>query len=158
MYTRDFGMIYALSISLRKSVKLRPHVITGRIVDMTLVKGKEYYRLAGARESECSKFSAVKNVFLIVSLVNRFIQGEQKNTKLFDRLIDYSRLEIDTNLLHIVLVSELMITLGYLDTDTIGLKIDEYINMGVSDYVMHITIRKNEIVKILSGTVAASML
>jgi coenzyme F420-reducing hydrogenase beta subunit len=51
-----------------------------------------------------------------------------------------------------------MITMGYLDTEKLGLNIDDFIKMDVSDFILHITLRKNEVIKLLSETVNASML
>jgi recombinational DNA repair protein (RecF pathway) len=158
MYTRDFGMIYAKSMSLRKSIKLRAHIMENRITNVTLVKGKEYYRLAGAKE-EYDKINEHKNLPIVTSIISRYIIAEQKNTKLYERLLDYIRYKnIEQSVIKLCLTSELMIMLGYLDSDSLGITLDEYLNTDLEDYILHIQIRKKEAVQIVSDAVSASML
>jgi recombinational DNA repair protein (RecF pathway) len=155
MYTRDFGMIYAKSASLRKSVKLRAHIMQNRISSVTLVKGKEYYRLAGAKE----EYTNSKNLPVITKIINKYIAGEQKNIKLYSRLIDYVNYkDIDEGMLKLTITSEVMIMLGYLNSESLGLKLEEYLALNVNDYVMHIQIRKKEAVQIVRTAMEASML
>jgi recombinational DNA repair protein (RecF pathway) len=158
MYTRDFGMIFAKSMSLRKSVKLRAHILENRISNVTLVKGKEYYRLAGAKE-EYDKINSHKNLPLITSIINRYVVGEQKNTKLYDRLMDYiNQKDADKNILKLCLTSEIMIILGYLDSELLGLDLEKYLSMNIDDYILHIQLRKKDAVQMVSHAVTASML
>ncbi len=158
MYTRDFGMIYTKSMSLRKSVKLRAHIVENRISNVTLVKGKEYYRLAGAKE-EYDKINAHKNLPVVTSIVGRYITGEQKNTKLYDRLKDYICYpELDQSILKLCLTSEIMIMLGYLDSELLGFSLEKYLSTSVEDYILHIQLRKKEAVQIVTHAITASML
>lgn len=158
MYTRDFGMIFAKSMSLRKSVKLRAHILENRISNVTLVKGKEYYRLAGAKE-EYDKINEHKNLPIVTTIINRYIIGEQKNIKLYNRLIEYvNQKDLDTNILKLCVTSEIMIMLGYLDSELLGLDLEKYLSLNIDDYIMHIQIRKKEAVQMVSHAVTASML
>ncbi len=158
MYTRDFGMIYAKSMSLRKSVKLRAHILENRISNVTLVKGKEYYRLAGARE-EYDKINEHKNLPLVTNIISRYIVAEQKNTKLYDRLIEYIKYEkLEQSIIKLCLTSEIMIMLGYLDSELLGLKLEKYLFINLEDYILHIQIRKKEAVQIVTHAITASML
>jgi recombinational DNA repair protein (RecF pathway) len=158
MYTRDFGMIFVKSMSLRNSVKLRAHILENRISNVTVVKGKEYYRLAGARE-EYDKINEHKNLPTVTSIVNRYITGEQKNVRLYERLIDYTSCkDLDINMLRICATSEIMIMLGYLDSEALGLNLESYLAMSLEDYIIHIQIRKKEAVQMITQAVTASML
>ena len=158
MYARDFGMIFAKSMSLRKSVKLRAHILENRISSVTLVKGKEYYRLAGAKE-EYDKINEHKNLPQVTALVNRYITGEQKNIRLYDRLIEYINYrDLDNGTLRLCLTSEFMIMLGYLDSDSLGLNLEKYLSLSLDDYILHIQLRKKEAVQIVTHAITASML
>jgi recombinational DNA repair protein (RecF pathway) len=158
MYTRDFGMIFAKSMSLRKSVKLRAHILENRISNVTLVKGKEYYRLAGAKE-EYDKINSHKNLPIISNIVNRYVIGEQKNIKLYNRLIEYiNQKDLDVSILKLCVTSEIMIMLGYLDSELLGLDLEKYLSLNIDDYILHIQIRKKDAVQMVAHAVTASML
>lgn len=158
MYARDFGMIFAKSMSLRKSVKLRAHIMENRITSVTLVKGKEYYRLAGAKE-EYDMLNKHKNLPTVAALINRYITGEQKNIRLYNRLIEYVNYkDLDSGILRLCLTSEFMIMLGYLDSELLGLDLEKYLSLNLEDYILHVQLRKKEAVQIVTHAVAASML
>ena len=57
VWTKDFGIIFALARSIRKvNAKLRPNTKKNDFLVMTLVKGKEVWRLTGAEESKDKLF------------------------------------------------------------------------------------------------------
>lgn len=84
-WSREFGLIFIKAQSIRKSSKLKQHCLEGRISNLTLVKGKEYYRLAGAREIIYED----KYVKIICSIIQRLIHGEENIYNLFDKYISY---------------------------------------------------------------------
>ena len=84
LFTRDFGMIFAHAKSIRKlSSKLRPHLAVGRYQTVTVVKGKEVFRITGATDI------SDRNIYLqeIIQILNKFVRGEGAHKKLFDKII-----------------------------------------------------------------------
>ena len=83
LFTKDFGMVGAIASGVRKAEsKLRFHVQDYFFSKLSLVRGKEVWRLTGAYEiSEHQKSDPMK--VRILSLLKRLLQGEEKNEKLF---------------------------------------------------------------------------
>lgn len=155
LYTKDFGVIKAKAISLRKSKKMQSHIITGRMTNITLVKGREVYRVVG-----CTEINIKSNAFMpIVECVQRFFHGEEKNVKLFDRLIAYSGLK-DANDSHIktCVYLEVLINLGYLDIEKIGLTKKEYIEMDTHSFYLHSFLQKSTCAVAIRQAIDISML
>ncbi len=155
IFTRDFGMIFAKSASLRRSVKMRSHVIPARLATVTLVKGKEIYRLAGVTEIN-KKHVALK---YIREGLNKFVQGEQKQNSLYDRLISYLEIkEVEENMLRLCINLDIVIRLGYLDIEQINLKKDEYFENDVNYFLLRVSTNKVNCLRELSSAIKNSML
>ena len=157
IYTRDYGMIFARQVSLKKSVKLRQHLQVGRVSVVTLVKGKDQYRLAGATEV----YIAGNFLHYIVGLLGRFITGEAKNLKLYDRLIEYSKLDsnqYDLQDLRLCVMSDILIQGGYIDTNMIGLSLEDYKNNDTLYYYTHVILNKKQIILQVNKAIKESML
>lgn len=158
IYTRDFGTITAKQASLKKSVKLRPHLMQFRVVNVTVVRGRELYRIAGARESEINKIKSELMPHLC-QLINRFLAYEVKNSKLYDRLIQYiKKSELDIAMLRLCVLADIMIVSGYMDTEKINMTLSEYKESGVDDIYMKVVMNKPDIVQNLRTSIEASML
>lgn len=155
-YTRDFGMILVKSASLRKSVKLRGHISVNRLSQITVVRGKEIYRLTGATEIQ----SENKFIAHVCECVAKFIHGEGKNVKLFDRLVEYSNLNSDFDLqqLRISLFAEVLIQLGYLDIENLSLTKEEYINSDINHFYLLSSLNKKVFVNTIQKSIVESML
>jgi len=155
IFTRDFGMIFAKAASLRRSIKMRSHIMPNRLTTVTLVKGKENYRLAGVSEVN-KKHAALKYVR---EGLNRFVQGEQKQNSLYDRLISYTDLvDMDENLLRLCINLDIVIRLGYLDIEQVNLSKDEYFNNDVSYFSLRVSTNKVNCVRQLTSAIKSSML
>lgn len=94
LFTREVGVVYALAKSIRtQRSKLRYALQTHSFVEVTLVRGKEIWRITGAREIRSFYFdgslSCVQRevVARICSLLRRLIAGEEPNPLLFDKVM-----------------------------------------------------------------------
>ncbi|MDQ5962506.1 MAG: repair protein RecO [Patescibacteria group bacterium] len=138
LFTREFGLVLAHAKSIRKlESKLRAHVLPGSMATVTLVKGKDVWRLVGAQEKHASKRFMPEIVFYL----KRFMKGEGANKALYDRIVSllgrvdaYDDSKSRTLLLYVILVS-----LGYADAKVIGAKdIKEYARFTVDDLYTHL--------------------
>ncbi len=156
-YTEDFGMISIKSQSLRKSVKLRGHISVNKLSELTVVKGKEIYRLTGAVEAvNSSKFLPH-----ICECLQKFIHGEGKNQKLWQRLISFASFDVskyDLSVMRIALYADVLIQLGYLDIEELSISKEEYIKSSVGDIYLLASLNKRHFVSTIQKSIASSML
>ncbi len=99
-YTEDFGVIMVLAKSLRKrESKLKAHVRKYHYVSLTIVKGREIYRLTGATEILFN--NKKQNLIAEISkLIERLYGGEIKQASLFNKIFNYIQ-HYHTNKSHI---------------------------------------------------------
>lgn len=140
LFTREYGLIIAHAKSVRKlESKLRAHILPRTISLVTLVKGREVWRLVGAEEQK----SPNRYIHDVTQLVQRLMKGEGEHTVLYDRLISFldkvgsfEELKARILLYYIVLVD-----LGYADIKIIGAKnLKEYNSWGIDDLYTHIVL------------------
>lgn len=138
LFTREFGLVMAHAKSIRKlESKLRAHILPRSISMVTLVKGREVWRVVGSEE----KMAPNTRMHEIAKLVARFIRGEGVHTTLYDRLIafvespsSYDSTKARTLLYYIVLVD-----LGYADARVIGASnLKEYLAFTLDDLYTHL--------------------
>jgi DNA repair protein RecO len=138
LFTREFGMVRAHAKSIRKlESKLRAHVLPRTVSLVTLVAGREVWRLVGAEQIE----STTPGIHEVTQLIKRFMKGEGAHKALYDRVIDFlenlSHYEEQKSRLLIYYI--LLVELGYADAKVIGAKdIQEYIKWNVDDMYMHL--------------------
>lgn len=88
LFTRDLGMIGTTAQGVRLSQsKLRYHTQDYSYGLFSVVRGKEVWRMTGAKEIEGIGLLPVSNRKLfvrIISLLKRLLHGEEKNEKLFE--------------------------------------------------------------------------
>ncbi len=125
LFTEDFGLILAIAqgIRLEKS-KLKGHLLDFSLSSISLVKGKEFWRITSAEIIEKPGFlrnevkvSIVKNIF---SLVLRLIHGEEKNEQLFETIENFFQFLQKTDLpgekvkqVEAMIVLRILFSLGY---------------------------------------------
>ena len=133
IFTREFGLITAHAKSVRKlESKLRAHILPRSVSLVTLVQGREIWRLVGAEEKEYMG----DMVFDVSQLIRRFIRGEGAHKALYDRLIEFLKMEktFDKQTSRLLIYFILLVELGYADAKAIGAKdIKEYIKWSVQD-------------------------
>jgi len=90
IFTREFGLIHASAQSVRSiSSKLRFHLQDLSLADISLVKGKEIWRIVSASGNELygslkGNMEHVRLYVRILGLLKRLLHGEEKNERLFD--------------------------------------------------------------------------
>ena len=133
LFTKDFGMIFALAKSARKlESKLKTHIKKSRYCSATLVKGKDIYRLVGIVESQDDV--NVSSGVIIVESLDRFMRAEGKHAQLYNKLYLLSLLNIDTRLLRITSYIITLIDLGYADANILGYEdIDDYKSASIDE-------------------------
>lgn len=145
MFTKDFGMIICHARSIRKlESKLRAHVLPRNISLVTLVKGREVWRLTGAERKN------IETPFIqeVTELVKRFVRGEGANKSLYKRLIGLSSLteNHDHDKVRLLMYYVLLVELGYADGRVIGAQdIKEYAKYSVPDLYTHLLLRHQEV-------------
>lgn len=145
LFTREFGLLAVHAKSIRKlESKLRVHVLPRSMSLVTLVKGKEIWRLVGAEEQHTEK----EYTHEVTLLIKRFIRGEGTHKALYDRLVQFLNTTVKhekkmslTLIYYIVLVE-----LGYADAKVIGAKnLKEYISWNIDDLHTHLYLSYNSV-------------
>lgn len=138
LFTREFGLIMAHAKSIRKlESKLRAHVLPRTLSLVTVVQGKEVWRLVGAEHHEGDQ-DALQDAS---SLIRRFVRGEGAHKKLFDRLVSYvsHAHAFEKQKSRLLLYYVVLVELGYADAKIIGAKdIREYIEWDIHDLYTHL--------------------
>ncbi len=94
LFTHDFGMIGATAQGIRlQQSKLRFHIQDGNFSNVSVVRGREVWRLTGALELEKNKISPIH--LKVLKLLKRLLQGEEKNEKLFEIIEELYKSEFD---------------------------------------------------------------
>jgi hypothetical protein len=142
LFTREFGLILARATSIRKlESKLRAHLHTGRISYVTLVKGKEIWRITGSEEVN------VRSPLLleITKLLERFVRGDGVHKKLFDHMRALATLsEYDDRLARMLAYYLILVNLGYADARMIGAEnLHQYKSWSISDLYTQLILTKD---------------
>lgn len=112
--TRDLGLIRATALGVRKeSSKLRGNIEPFSLSSVSLVKGRDYWRLTSAELIR--PVAALPSIARPLSLIEKLIQGEESNPELFDIIEQSIRsVELNDEMFEIRLVSQILFHLGYL--------------------------------------------
>ena len=138
LFTREFGLVMAHARSIRKlESKLRAHIMPRGISLVTLVQGKEVWRLTGAEEKD----NQSPFIHEVSQILKRFIRGEGEHKNLYDRLISFlnSSSKYDEQKARLLLYYLLLVDLGYADLKVVGAKnLKEYLSWSIDDLYTHI--------------------
>ena len=145
LFTREYGLLTVHAKSIRKlESKLRPHILPRSISLVTLVKGKEVWRLTGAEQQE----KVGEMVHEMTKLLKRFVRGEGTHKILYDRLVTLLEKQslYEEQKLRLLMYYILLVELGYADAVKIGAKdIKEYISWSVDDLYTHLLLSYKEV-------------
>lgn len=145
VFTREFGLLICQAKSIRKlESKLRAHILPRTCSLITLVQGREVWRLVGAEGIVLSS----PYIHEVTTLLKRFIRGEGAHKALYDRLISLlnSSSLYDEQTVRLMLYYVLLVDLGYADAKVIGAKdIQEYIAFTIDDLYMHLLLTKKDV-------------
>lgn len=151
VFTREFGLLTCQAKSIRKlESKLRAHILPRSLSLLTLVQGREVWRLVGAeREEQSSQY-----IHEIVILLKRFIRGEGAHKALYDRLMQlliassHASSQYDEQVIRLLLYYIVLVDLGYADAKVIGAKnIQEYIAFSIDDLYTHLLLTKTDVTR-----------
>lgn len=138
LFTRDFGLVMTHAKSVRKlESKLRAHIMPRGVSLVTLVKGKEVWRLVGAEQKDYNETF----IHETTQIIKRFIRGEGEHKELYDRLIIFleKSSSYDEQKSRLLLYYIFLVELGYADAKVIGAKdMKEYLLWSVDDLYTHI--------------------
>lgn len=85
--TQDLGLIHVVAQGVRLlHSKLRYHLVVGSLVRLTVVRGREWWRLTGAETVLVPRALAVPERQLlhrVLSLVRRLVRGEEAQLELY---------------------------------------------------------------------------
>ncbi len=145
VFTREFGLLICQAKSVRKlESKLRSHMLPRSVSRITLVQGKEVWRLVGA-EKEMVESPYIHEV---TTLLKRFVRGEGAHKSLYDRVIAFLDTEeqYDEQTVRLLLYYILLVELGYADAKAIGAKdIKEYVAFSINDLYTHLLLCKAQV-------------
>jgi hypothetical protein len=145
LFTREYGLVMAHARSVRKlTSKLRAHLLPGKLTLVTLVKGKEIWRLVGA-EGQKDKGEIVHEA---AKILRRFIKGEGEHAILYDRLQDFFDVYpfVQSSKAKVLLYYIVLVDLGYADIKKIGAASrKEYEKWNVNDLYTHLMLTYKDV-------------
>jgi recombinational DNA repair protein (RecF pathway) len=145
LFTREYGMLFARATSIRKlESKMRPHLIPRKKCLVTLVQGKEVWRIVGVQEGRyLPRFGHE-----VTALLKRFVRGEGVHRALYDKLSEFLEKSesFDEQKARLLLYYIILVDLGYADAKVIGATtLTEYIEYSIEDLYIHLTLSYNNV-------------
>lgn len=145
VFTREYGLLMCQAKSIRKlESKLRAHTLPRSCSVLTLVKGREIWRLVGAENESISS----PYFHEVTTLLKRFIRGEGAHVILYDRIISYLKIAstYEEQSARLLLYYILLVDLGYADIKIIGVNnVKEYLAFSVDDLYTHLLLKKTAV-------------
>lgn len=120
IYTEDFGLVAARAQGVRLlASKLRYNLEEYSLATLSLVRGREVWRVTGAEKEHLPRSGAQARA-RILNLTRRLVQGEERNDGLFSALLYLG----DEKLSETAILAEILGALGYLDKEALKGKSD----------------------------------
>lgn len=157
LYTRDFGLVRARASAVRtEGSRMRYSLQNLSLANVSLVRGKRSWRVAGARPLEhlpVIEFRSGAQTFArIADLVTRLVAGEEKNEYLFENLIQARQALIDPqqNLtpaipaIEIICVARILYSLGYISAEALDTTLFTHADYA-SEILSEVELRKERL-------------
>ncbi len=132
LFTREFGLVRARASAVRReSSKMRYALQNYALANISLVRGKRSWRVAGARALDnlavTENLTGAEAYGRIAELVTRLVVGEERNEYLFETLVEARRALISSTLnlapaiptIEIICVARILYTLGYISAEAL---------------------------------------
>lgn len=127
LYTREFGLVRARASAARsESSKMRYAIQKYAFSNVSLVRGKRGWRVAGARAERVAagNMRGVAAFARIADLVVRLVQGEERSEYLFAAITEahYALMHSDDSTLatiELVCVARVLFALGYISDEAL---------------------------------------
>lgn len=125
--TKDFGLIRATATGVRKGhSKLRGLIEPVSLSSVSLVRGKEYWRITSAELIE--KIPTTEELLKPLALLEKLVQGEAPSPELFETIEKMIQSEEPRDeMFEIQFVAEILFHLGYLKESDLKLEKKELI-------------------------------
>ena len=142
--TRDFGLVQAMALGVRNEPsKLRGHIEPFSLVLVSLVRGRDFWRLTSAQSLQ--NIPATLAIARPLALIEKLVQGEASHPELFDALekkldsaMIYHSVE-EKGIFEVNFVAQILFHLGYLKESDLSLS-------------------KNSLIKVINEGIQASSL
>src|SRR6185503_11271249 len=131
-YTRDFGLVRARASAVRREAsRMRYALQNYSFANISLVRGKRSWRVAGARALEglavTENIKGAAAFSRIADLVTKLVAGEEKNEYLYETLLEARRaliiskfnLEPAIPTIEIICVARVLYALGYISAEAL---------------------------------------
>lgn len=120
--TRDLGLIRATALGVRKEAsKLRGSLEPISLASISLVRGKEYWRVTSAQSLK--RLSPKPSLLKPLALLDKLVQGEASHPELFDAVEKMIlKPNTDEEVTEINLVAQILYHLGYLKESDLSLE------------------------------------
>lgn len=160
LFTKSFGMIGAVAQGIRLSQsKLRYHMQDANFSNISVVRGKEVWRVTGAHELPYTSTSGTILHLKILKLLKRLLHGEEKNEKLFEIIECLYKTEIgeeNYESVECLTILRILNTLGYISNKEFSKYIED--NSLDRDLLESFKIDKKKVVEIVNSALKASHL
>lgn len=165
LYTRDFGFVRAIAKGMRKErSRLRPALQELSLVRVSLVSGKGGWRVAGASLHRApARFDSRGSFALarILTLVQKMVQGEERNEYLYDSLAGAHRTllcgEAAADEAETLCVARLLFSLGYVAPEQEDAFMFEHCAYDDAA-LLHTRTRRQELIRVINASFAESQL
>jgi len=130
LYTRDFGLVRARASAVRREAsRMRYALQNYSLANISLIRGKKSWRIAGARANEGlaveENLRGAKTFGRITDLVTLLVAGEEKNEYLYETLLEARQaliaskfnLEPAIATIEIICVARVLYALGYISAE-----------------------------------------
>jgi DNA repair protein RecO len=162
LFTKDFGMIGAVAQGIRLTQsKLRYHIQDFNLSMVSIVRGKEVWRLTGAHEIESENEDELSQLQIkILKLLKRLLHGEEKNEKLFEIVEELYKNKIkkdEEDLVECLIVLRVLNTLGYIkNTEELSIFLEnKYITAELIELIKQ---KKMAIIDVINSALKESQL
>lgn len=139
LYTREFGLVWARGSAVRReSSRMRYALQTFSLCAVSLIRGKNGWRIAGAAAPVPLGRMSYRAFARITHLVERLVHGEERNEYLFQTLLEaHGALEREPlehqGVIELLCVARILYALGYISADALGSALFAHTSFALSD-------------------------